>query len=123
MVPEAEFWFYYGRPIVKAPVWTDSIAAYTFNRHDGIGVVTIVTTIPARRAGSAVVTATPRPTRRGLGPPPVYGSRRSSGRRHAEHRRHPVAHHPDAEHSNPFLGLCHRSPCHVTARAGGPPSG
>ena len=30
MVPEAEFGSYYGRPIVKAPVWTHGIAAYLF---------------------------------------------------------------------------------------------
>ncbi|MDP9408698.1 MAG: polysulfide reductase NrfD, partial [Actinomycetota bacterium] len=30
MVPEAEFTSYYGRPIIKAPVWTWDIAAYLF---------------------------------------------------------------------------------------------
>jgi hypothetical protein len=30
MVPPAEFRSYYGRPIVKAPVWTHDIAAYLF---------------------------------------------------------------------------------------------
>jgi hypothetical protein len=30
MVPKAEFTSYYGRPIVKAPVWTRDIAAYLF---------------------------------------------------------------------------------------------
>ena len=30
MVPKAEFKSYYGRPIVKAPVWTHDVAAYLF---------------------------------------------------------------------------------------------
>jgi len=30
MVPEAEFRSYYGRPIVKAPVWTHDVPAYLF---------------------------------------------------------------------------------------------
>ena len=30
MVPDAEFRSYYGRPILKAPVWTDDIAFYLF---------------------------------------------------------------------------------------------
>ena len=30
MVPRAEFQSYYGRPVLKAPVWTHDIAAYLF---------------------------------------------------------------------------------------------
>jgi hypothetical protein len=50
MVPPAEFRSYYGRPILKAPVWTDEVAAYYFT--GGLAGASASLALGARLAGN-----------------------------------------------------------------------